>query len=234
MIAAVKHAGTRELATVRRTMAGMPSNFAPPSGLDGAREAWRRVQVRQLFRLSLETLLYWMICQVENGPKSTESLVSAFLAQAGQSEMGPLAQGSARMQMHQAVRMISFEASRTLSTTHYTRNWHRPYVTGCRPPLQRHRSMDRYSSGQTDCPCSVHVARPRRGAPRRREASCVMPLRIGSSLSMCIGLLGGGGLSGTPGHAESHAFTSEARAGRIGLDVGAGSVARLGPCTYCG
>jgi hypothetical protein len=88
MIAAVKHAGTRKVATVRRTMAGRPSNFAPPSGLDGAGEAWRRVQVRQLFRLSLEALLYWTICQVEHEPKSTESLVSTFLAQAGRSEDG--------------------------------------------------------------------------------------------------------------------------------------------------
>jgi hypothetical protein len=112
-------------------LAGMPSNFAPPPSLDGAREAWRRVQVRQLFRLSLEAI-------------------------------------------------------------HYTRNWRRPYARGCRPRLTRRRSMDRYSSEQTDCPCSVHVAMPRRGSRRQREAFCVISLRIGYSPSTCIGLLGGG------------------------------------------
>jgi hypothetical protein len=64
-------------------MAGEPSNFVPPPDLDGAFEAWRRIQVRQLFRLALEALLYWTICQLEQGPKSTEALVSAFLAKAG-------------------------------------------------------------------------------------------------------------------------------------------------------
>ena len=83
MLAAVVHAGTNEVASVRQTMAGAPSNFVPSTNLHGAFEAWRRVQVRQLFRLSLEALFYWTIGRVEEGPKSTEALVSAFLAQAG-------------------------------------------------------------------------------------------------------------------------------------------------------
>jgi len=83
MLAAVAHAGTKEVVSVRRTMAGAPSNFVPPPDLDGAFEAWRRIQVRQLFRLSLEALLYWTICQIEEGPRSTEALVGTFLAQAG-------------------------------------------------------------------------------------------------------------------------------------------------------
>jgi hypothetical protein len=95
MVAAVKHAGTREVATVRRTMAGTPSKFSPPVGLDGARESWRCVQVRQLFRLSLEALLYWTIRQVDHGSKSTDSLVSIFLAQTSQSK-----DGSARAWLH--------------------------------------------------------------------------------------------------------------------------------------
>ena len=79
MLAAAAHAATTDVASVRRTMAGSPSNFVPPTNLDSAFEAWRRTQVRQLFRLSLEALLFWTILQIEDGPKSTAALVNAFL-----------------------------------------------------------------------------------------------------------------------------------------------------------
>jgi hypothetical protein len=82
MLAAAAHAATTDIAIVRRTMAGAPSNFVPPTNLDSAFEAWRRIQVRQLFRLSLEALLYWTILQIEDGPRSTAALVNAFLEQA--------------------------------------------------------------------------------------------------------------------------------------------------------
>jgi hypothetical protein len=81
MIAAVTHAGSDKVATVRRTMAGTPSNFSPPNELAGAFEAWRRVQVRQLFRLSLEALFYWTVMQIEQGPRPSQALVSTFLDQ---------------------------------------------------------------------------------------------------------------------------------------------------------
>ena len=38
-------------------MAGQPTNFVPATRVQSAAEAWRRVQVRQLFRLALEALL---------------------------------------------------------------------------------------------------------------------------------------------------------------------------------
>jgi hypothetical protein len=41
----------------------------------------RSVQVRQLFRLALEALLYWIILEIGKGPKPTEVLVTVFLAQ---------------------------------------------------------------------------------------------------------------------------------------------------------
>jgi hypothetical protein len=88
MLAAVSHAGVNDVASVRMTMAGPPSNFVSPPDLDKAFEAWRRVQVRQLFRLSLEALLYWIIYQVEKGSQSTDSLVSEFLAQARRGKDG--------------------------------------------------------------------------------------------------------------------------------------------------
>jgi hypothetical protein len=62
-------------------MAGRPTNFVPSTRVQGAAEAWRRVQVRQLFRLALEALLYWIIQEIGKGPKPTEALVTDFLSQ---------------------------------------------------------------------------------------------------------------------------------------------------------
>jgi hypothetical protein len=88
MLAAAAHAGTADVASVRRTMAGPPSNFVPAADLDGAFGAWRRIQVRQLFRLTLEALFYWTVLQIEGAPRSTEALVGAFLDQADRPERG--------------------------------------------------------------------------------------------------------------------------------------------------
>jgi hypothetical protein len=62
-------------------MAGAPSNFAP-AGLDTALSAWRYLQVRQLFRFALEAFLYWIIMEIGSTPRSTDSLVDAFVSQA--------------------------------------------------------------------------------------------------------------------------------------------------------
>jgi hypothetical protein len=82
MIEAAKYTSTAVAGAVRAAMAGAPSNFVPSSDLDGALKAWRRVQVRQLFRLSLEALFYWVFLEIGGGTKSTETLVTAFLVQA--------------------------------------------------------------------------------------------------------------------------------------------------------
>lgn len=83
MLAAVAHSKTSKVSRVRRIMAGAPTNFHPRSNLNAAFEKWRRIQVRQLFRLALEALLYWIIWQVERSPKSTEALVATFIRQVG-------------------------------------------------------------------------------------------------------------------------------------------------------
>ena len=88
MLASVARVRSAEVARVRQTMAGAPSKFLPRADLIGAFEAWRRVQVRQLFRLSLEALFYWIIWQIEDGPCFTEALVNAFLDQAGRPKRG--------------------------------------------------------------------------------------------------------------------------------------------------
>jgi hypothetical protein len=82
MIAAVNFTGTTDTGAVRAAMAGAPSGFVPSSILEGTLKAWRRVQVRQLFRLSLEAFFYWIFLEIGGGTRSTEILVNAFLAQA--------------------------------------------------------------------------------------------------------------------------------------------------------
>ena len=79
MIAAVQDAMTDETASVRAAMAGPPSNFTPTVDLTAASEAWRRVQVRQVFRLALEALFSWIMAALEGGPKTTQALVGLFL-----------------------------------------------------------------------------------------------------------------------------------------------------------
>ena len=81
MLAAVAHARKADVARVRQTMVGAPSNFVPRADLIDSFEAWRRIQVRQLFRLAVEALLYWTIEQIEAGPRSTGTLVEAFIDQ---------------------------------------------------------------------------------------------------------------------------------------------------------
>lgn len=53
-----------------------------PSELSDAFEAWRRVQIQQVFRLSLEALLYWLILELNGDSKHTDVLVHRFLDQA--------------------------------------------------------------------------------------------------------------------------------------------------------
>jgi hypothetical protein len=54
---------------------GIPGACVGPSKPKGENcllniwEAWRRIEVRQLFRLSLEALLYWTIATLEEKPK---------------------------------------------------------------------------------------------------------------------------------------------------------------------
>lgn len=79
MIAAARHATTNETVRVRADMAGQPSNFVAPSDLSAASEAWRQVQVRQVFRLALEAIFSWIVGALQDGPKSTRALVAGFL-----------------------------------------------------------------------------------------------------------------------------------------------------------
>ncbi|MCA2993948.1 MAG: septum formation inhibitor-activating ATPase [Gemmatimonas sp.] len=77
--ASVTFVGSNDKMDIRRAMTGLPSRFTPEERLCRTRDAWRLVQVRQLFRLSMEGLLFWIIRRLDGGPNSTATLVRIFL-----------------------------------------------------------------------------------------------------------------------------------------------------------
>jgi hypothetical protein len=81
MHAVVAYENSIDVARIRSAMAGSPSAFIPPQKLAEIGNKWRGVQVRQLFRLSLEALFFWMMLNLEGPPRSIDSLVSDFLGQ---------------------------------------------------------------------------------------------------------------------------------------------------------
>jgi hypothetical protein len=81
LLAAAAHVTSADEARLRGPMAGPPSGFAPPPNLVEIRDAWRRVQVRQVFRLSLEALLYWTIMKLDGRTLTSDALVAAFTAE---------------------------------------------------------------------------------------------------------------------------------------------------------
>jgi hypothetical protein len=79
LTASVKFVGSTDTMDIRRAMTGPPSGFTPEGRLCKTRDAWRLVQVRQLFRLSMEGLLFWIIRRLDERPNSTAALVRVFL-----------------------------------------------------------------------------------------------------------------------------------------------------------
>lgn len=78
----VNFVGSTDTMDIRRAMTGPPSAFKPEARLCKTRDTWRLVQVRQLFRLSLEGLLFWIIRRLAERPNSTAALVRLFLERA--------------------------------------------------------------------------------------------------------------------------------------------------------
>ena len=89
VIAAVGHLGSSvDVNAVRRTMCGAPTDFHPDPELQPFGQAWRVLQVRQVFRLVLEALFHWTVLQLDDGPKSTKVLVRLFLEKSGNASSG--------------------------------------------------------------------------------------------------------------------------------------------------
>jgi hypothetical protein len=78
--------GSLDPALVRKTMCGLPTNFAPQPHLEATAKAWRILQLRQLFRLALESLFHWGLLKLRSGPMTTSALVESFLGEAGSAE----------------------------------------------------------------------------------------------------------------------------------------------------
>jgi hypothetical protein len=81
ILRAVSYSSTADTARLRRTMAGAPSKFTPSERLQETWRDFRVLQVRQLFRLSLEALFYWMLGNLHDTPKGTDALVDAFVGE---------------------------------------------------------------------------------------------------------------------------------------------------------
>jgi len=81
MLAAAMHEHSVDPARLRAAMSGLPSTFTPTEDLVEIGEAWRRLQVRQLFRLSLEALFYWTMLSLDGPPRSIDTLADNFLEQ---------------------------------------------------------------------------------------------------------------------------------------------------------
>jgi hypothetical protein len=81
ILAAAKRVRSTDEDVLRPALAGAPSSFRPPAELIEVRDAWRRVQVRQVLRLALEALLRWTILKLEDRPLPSEALIAAFTAE---------------------------------------------------------------------------------------------------------------------------------------------------------
>jgi hypothetical protein len=88
ILAAIDHASTTDANYLRGTMAGAPSDFVPAQRLQKTWVDFRRLQVRQLFRLSLEALFYWTLRILHDKPKSIEAVVGTFTG-----ELPPVEEG---------------------------------------------------------------------------------------------------------------------------------------------
>jgi hypothetical protein len=79
LTAASEYANSTDTNILRAAMCGAPSKFKPPPELVDTRDGWRRLQVRQVFRLSLESLFYWLMTTLGSQPRPIGALVREFL-----------------------------------------------------------------------------------------------------------------------------------------------------------
>lgn len=71
-----------EVGSLRKLMAEPPQGWLKNTDLHPRADAWRRLQIRQLFRLSLEAMFYWILRELVDRPVGTLELSQRFLDQA--------------------------------------------------------------------------------------------------------------------------------------------------------
>jgi hypothetical protein len=76
-----------DIGDVRARMADRPDEWGDPASYPVAAAEWRAVQVRQVFRLTLEALLHWFVEQLGDGPMHTSSVAAAFLNELGRKKL---------------------------------------------------------------------------------------------------------------------------------------------------
>ena len=67
-------------ARIRATMAAAPGEWNASPAVAGVGAVWRKVQVRQVFRLALEAVLHWMVEALDGGPMASTPLARLFLS----------------------------------------------------------------------------------------------------------------------------------------------------------
>jgi hypothetical protein len=68
-----------DVRALRQTMAGSPAGWLAVADLQPRARAWRRLQIRQLFRLSLEAMFYWILAKLADGPLNSDELAQSFV-----------------------------------------------------------------------------------------------------------------------------------------------------------
>lgn len=81
ILGAASYGSTKKADELRGIMSGPPSSYTPPGHLLKTWADFRHIQMRQLFRLTLEALFYWTLSSLEDKPQSVDSLVELFLSQ---------------------------------------------------------------------------------------------------------------------------------------------------------
>jgi hypothetical protein len=79
MLEAARFTGDNRVNMVRDVMTGSIAEFRAAPELQSTVAAWRKVQIRQLFRFALEALFYWITRQLVDGSLETMELVDRFV-----------------------------------------------------------------------------------------------------------------------------------------------------------
>lgn len=78
--------------SLRQLIAEPPQRWLKLPDLHPRADAWRRLQIRQVFRLSLEAMFYWILQELTDRPLRTEELAQRFLEQTALSADQPASQ----------------------------------------------------------------------------------------------------------------------------------------------
>ena len=68
-----------DVRTLREMMSEPPGDWLDIVDLEPKADAWRRLQLRQLFRLTLEAMFYWILRELADGPLSSGQLAERFI-----------------------------------------------------------------------------------------------------------------------------------------------------------